>query len=74
MPQSAMRPRLVALVQIGVLELHVWGSRAEHLDQPDVIVFDLDPAPDVPWSEVAERRFGRQRAAASNSDSTPSRS
>ena len=36
---------LLALVQIGVLELHVWGSRAEHLDQPDVIVFDLDPAP-----------------------------
>jgi bifunctional non-homologous end joining protein LigD len=44
---------LVALVQVGVLELHVWGSRVEHLDQPDVIVFDLDPAPDVPWSQVA---------------------
>jgi bifunctional non-homologous end joining protein LigD len=44
---------LVALVQVGVLELHVWGSRAEHLDQPDIIVFDLDPAPEVPWSEVA---------------------
>jgi bifunctional non-homologous end joining protein LigD len=36
-----------------VLELHVWGSRAEHLDRPDIIVFDLDPAPDVPWNEVA---------------------
>jgi bifunctional non-homologous end joining protein LigD len=44
---------LVALVQIGVLELHVWGSRAENIDQPDIIVFDLDPAPDVPWNEVA---------------------
>ncbi len=44
---------LVALAQIGVLELHVWGSRAEHIDKPDIIVFDLDPAPDVPWSEVA---------------------
>ena len=44
---------LLALVQIGVLELHVWGSRADHLDQPDVIVFDLDPAEDVPWAEVA---------------------
>ncbi len=44
---------LVSLVQIGVLELHVWGSRAEHLDQPDIVVLDLDPAPDVPWSEVA---------------------
>jgi bifunctional non-homologous end joining protein LigD len=44
---------LRALVQIGVLELHVWGSRAEHLDQADIIVLDLDPAPDVPWREVA---------------------
>jgi bifunctional non-homologous end joining protein LigD len=44
---------LQALVQIGVLELHVWGSRAAHLDQADMLVFDLDPAPDVPWREVA---------------------
>ncbi len=44
---------LHALVQIGVLELHVWGSRAEHLQQADIIVLDLDPAPDVPWREVA---------------------
>ena len=42
---------LQGLAQIGVLELHVWGSRAEHLDQPDIVVFDLDPAEDVPWSE-----------------------
>jgi bifunctional non-homologous end joining protein LigD len=48
---------LVGLVQIGVLELHVWGSRAEHLDRPDVIVFDLDPAPDVAWREVASAAF-----------------
>ncbi|HEX7236772.1 MAG TPA: DNA ligase D [Gammaproteobacteria bacterium] len=48
---------LLGLVQIGVLELHVWGSRAEHLDKPDVIIFDLDPAPDVPWSEVAKAGF-----------------
>jgi bifunctional non-homologous end joining protein LigD len=41
-------------VQIGVLEVHVWGSRAEHLDQPDVIVLDLDPAEDVRWREVAD--------------------
>jgi bifunctional non-homologous end joining protein LigD len=44
---------LLGLVQIGVLELHVWGSRAEHLDKADMLVFDLDPAPDVPWHEVA---------------------
>jgi len=44
---------LHALAQIGVLEIHVWGSRAEHLDRPDIIVFDLDPAENVPWGEVA---------------------
>ena len=48
---------LLGLVQIGVLEIHVWGSRAEHLDKPDVIILDLDPAPDVPWSEVVKAGF-----------------
>jgi bifunctional non-homologous end joining protein LigD len=48
---------LLGLVQIGVLEIHVWGSRAEHLDKPDVLILDLDPAPDVPWSEVVKAGF-----------------
>jgi bifunctional non-homologous end joining protein LigD len=48
---------LVALVQIGVLELHVWGSRAEHIDRPDIVVFDLDPAPEIAWAEVVDAGF-----------------
>lgn len=40
---------VVALVQIGVLELHVWGSRVEDLERPDILVFDLDPGEDVEW-------------------------
>ena len=43
---------LVALVQYGVLELHTWGARADNVNAPDRIVFDLDPAPDVAWSAV----------------------
>jgi bifunctional non-homologous end joining protein LigD len=47
-------PALLGLVQISALELHVWGSRAEHLDQPDIVVFDLDPAEDVAWGAVVD--------------------
>ncbi len=38
---------LAALVQLGVLEIHVWGSTIDALEQPDQIVFDLDPDPGV---------------------------
>lgn len=45
---------LVATVQMGVLELHAWGATGRALDTPDRVVFDLDPAPDVPWATVVE--------------------
>jgi len=45
---------VVSLVQVGVLELHVWGARADNLDRPDVMVVDLDPDPELPWSRVRE--------------------
>ncbi|HEX5635230.1 MAG TPA: non-homologous end-joining DNA ligase, partial [Gemmatimonadales bacterium] len=43
---------LVTLVQYGVLEIHAWGARADRLEAPDRVVFDLDPAPGVPWERV----------------------
>ncbi len=46
------REGLLSLVQMGVLEIHPWGSQINHLNQPDILVFDLDPAPDVPWGKV----------------------
>ncbi len=45
---------LTALAQIGVLEIHVWGSREQALEQPDMMIFDLDPAPDVAWERMIE--------------------
>ncbi|MGL6162263.1 DNA ligase D [Microbulbifer sp.] len=43
---------LVGLVQADTLEIHPWGSRIDHLEQPDILVFDLDPHEDVAWREV----------------------
>lgn len=47
-------PHVVSLVQAGVLELHVWGSRVGDLERPDTAVFDLDPGDGVPWGTVLE--------------------
>lgn len=50
---------LVSLVQLGVLEVHGWGSTVDHLEQPDIIVFDLDPGPgvDLDYSKGIARRL-----------------
>jgi bifunctional non-homologous end joining protein LigD len=45
---------LLELVQAGVVEIHPWGSTLAHLEQPDRLIFDLDPGEDVPWSAVIE--------------------
>jgi len=45
---------LVALVQMGVLEIHVWGSTKRTLEKPDRIIFDLDPDPGVGWARIAD--------------------
>jgi bifunctional non-homologous end joining protein LigD len=34
---------LVAVVQMGVLEIHPWGSTVDRLETPDLITFDFDP-------------------------------
>ncbi len=43
---------LLELVQLGALEIHLWGARAEDLERPDRIVLDLDPGPGVDWSQI----------------------
>jgi bifunctional non-homologous end joining protein LigD len=45
---------VLSLVQIGVLEIHPWGSTLDKLEQPDRITFDLDPDEGLPWSRVTE--------------------
>ncbi|MFL6690963.1 MAG: non-homologous end-joining DNA ligase [Alphaproteobacteria bacterium] len=43
---------LMALVQMGVLEMHPWGSRMDNPMKPDRMIFDLDPGAGLPFADV----------------------
>jgi bifunctional non-homologous end joining protein LigD len=45
-------PGLVAMVQMGTLEIHPWGVTVEKPDRPDRIIFDLDPDEGLGFGEV----------------------
>lgn len=43
---------LIAMVQMGVLEIHPWGVTVERPNRPDRIIFDLDPAEGLDFGDV----------------------
>jgi bifunctional non-homologous end joining protein LigD len=43
---------LVTLAQMGVIEIHPWGSREGKLDHPDRLILDMDPDDALGWDEV----------------------
>lgn len=56
---------LVALAQMGTLEIHTWGCHADAPERPDQLVLDLDPGPGITWEQVADAAFeARRRLAA----------
>jgi bifunctional non-homologous end joining protein LigD len=40
------------MIQMGVVEIHPWGATVDAIHTPDRMIFDLDPDPIVPFSEV----------------------
>ncbi len=44
---------LVALAQLGTLEIHTWGCHTDQLEKPNLLVFDLDPDVGLAWEQVA---------------------
>ena len=53
---------LIAMVQMGVLEIHPWGSTVAKLETPDRITFDLDPDVGLPWERVTEAAIEMREA------------
>jgi bifunctional non-homologous end joining protein LigD len=52
---------LVALAQLGTLEIHTWGCHTDQIEQPDLMVFDLDPDLGLAWNKVALGAFELRR-------------
>jgi bifunctional non-homologous end joining protein LigD len=52
---------LIALAQRNIVEFHTWNSTDDRIEQPNRIIFDLDPGPAVAWREMVEAaRFVRK--------------
>ncbi len=45
---------IIALVQLGALEFHPWGSRTDRLEHPDRMIFDLDPGPGISQPQLVD--------------------
>jgi bifunctional non-homologous end joining protein LigD len=42
------------MVNMGCIDMNAWYSRIDKPDRPDFVLFDLDPTPEVPWTQTVE--------------------
>jgi bifunctional non-homologous end joining protein LigD len=45
---------LLWMVNMGCIDMNTWYSRIDRPERPDFVLFDLDPTPEVPWSQTVE--------------------
>jgi bifunctional non-homologous end joining protein LigD len=45
---------LIALAQAAVIEIHPWGCKPNEPEVPELLIFDLDPDPELPFERVIE--------------------
>jgi bifunctional non-homologous end joining protein LigD len=45
---------LLWMVNMGCIDMNTWYSRVDKPDRPDFVLFDLDPTPEVPWTQTVE--------------------
>jgi bifunctional non-homologous end joining protein LigD len=45
---------LMAAAQMNTIELHTWNSTTGSIDEPDRVIFDLDPGEGVTWAQLQE--------------------
>ena len=48
---------LMAAVQMGTLEFHIWSARRDRIERPDRLVFDLDPDDGLGFGAVRDAAF-----------------
>jgi len=55
---------ILQCVQMGTIEFHAWGARADAVEQPDRMIFDLDPDEGLDFTDVkqAARDIGKHLA------------
>lgn len=55
---------IVACVQMGTIEFHGWGAHVDDVEQPDRMIFDLDPDTGLDFGDVKKAAFDlRQKLA-----------
>ena len=60
---------VVALAQMGIVEIHTWNSVMEDIERPNRIVWDLDPGPAATVKAGRQsRRSGAHRVEDARSD------